>query len=71
MCFLLILVIYCTKLDRETIEKQTALLLKEAASLEVEAKTKQAEYFEILTKVYTPESVKKEMDKNNKAKGWY
>ena len=71
VCLVCIAAIKCTELDIKQLEKETAFFNKQTAELSAEAEEKKVQYFETLSKVYTAERVKKEMDKNNKAKGWY
>lgn len=71
VCLICIAAIKCTELDIKQLEKETAFFNKQTAELAAEAELKKVQYFETLNKVYTSETVKKKMDKNNESKGWY
>ena len=71
VCLICIAAIKCTELDIKQLEKETAFFNKQTAELSAEAEFKKVQYFETLNKVYTSETVKEKMDKNNESKGWY
>ena len=71
VCLICIAAIKCTELDIKQREKETAFFNKQTAELAAEAELKKVQYFETLNKVYTSETVKERMDKNNRGKGWY